>query len=120
MGKAIDMACFTGIIKPGDIFILCEEADPGADAGPIEYMYSIRSIEEIAPAVEMVMEIILAEMYEYKHFLGVRKKDCQIYEILLMCYDKAGEEEINYSLYLHKIQTFEENLRDVKQLFGIS
>jgi hypothetical protein len=119
MSKLLDIATFTGIIKPGDIYILTGESRPGADAGPIEYLYTIRSVEEIAPAIEMEMEIVLAEMYEYKQFLGLSKKDCQICEINLLCYDKTLEKEVKFSLYLHKIQTFEENLREIKRTFRI-
>jgi hypothetical protein len=120
MSKILDISNFIGIIKPGDIYILIEDESPGADPGPIEYLYTIRSIEEIAPAVQMVMEIVLAEMYEYKQFLGVSKKNCGVYQIKLLCHDRTAEEDVNFSLYLHRIQTFEENLCEVRRNFGIS
>jgi hypothetical protein len=120
MSKVLDIANFTGIIKPGDIYIITSDAGRGADAGPIEYLYTIRSIEEIPSAIEMEMEIVLAEMYEYRQFLGVNKNGDQRCQIMLLCYDKAVEKEITYSFFLHRIQTFEESLCDVKRMFGIS
>lgn len=120
MSKTLDAREFRGIIKPGEIFILKEEADPGYDPGPIEYLYTIRNATEIACAIQTDMEIILTEMCEYKEFLGVKEREGRIYEIMMLCYDKAAEKDINYSLYLHRIQTFEENLCEIKRTFGIS
>jgi hypothetical protein len=120
MSKVLDVANFEGIIVPGDIYILTGCSNPGMDAGPIKDLYTIRSIGQILSAIDMEMEIVLAEMYEYRRFLGVYKKNHQRCEITLLCYDKTLEKEVTYSLFLHRIQTFEENLCEVKRIFGIS
>jgi hypothetical protein len=120
MNKKIDPACLAGIIKPGEVYILNEEDSSEGDPGPIEYLYTIRCTDEIAPAIEMEMDIVMAEYYEYKEFLGVKKECENCYRFTLLCYDKKEEKEIEYLIYLHRICAFEEMLVDTKESFGVA
>ena len=119
MTKDLDISKFIGIINPGDIYIISEQADPEWDPGPIEYIYTIRSATEIASAVEMEMEIVLADIFEFRRFQSVTKTQYESYQIMLLCFDKADRKEVSYSLYLHKLRAFEEKFCKIKRTFGV-
>jgi hypothetical protein len=120
MKISIDKACFEGIIKPGDVFILSQEPDgEGEDLRPIEELYWIRSAEEIAGALELEIGIYLAEEYEFRKLNGIRKTGENCYALDLVCYDREEKKENPYSLFLHRIHSFGEMLVKAKELFGV-
>ncbi len=119
MKIAIDKACFDGIIKPGEVFILSEEDVGWPDLRAIEELYWIRGAEEIVGALEMEIGICLAEDYEFRKFNGVRKVNESCYELDLICYDREEEKEEPYPWYLHRIDSFGERLVKTKEIFGI-
>lgn len=119
MKIAIDKACFDGIIKPGEVFILSEEGDGWPDLRAIDEIYWIRSAEEVVGALEMEIGIYLAEEYEFREFNGVRKVGDSCYELDLVCYDRQEEKDEPYPWYLHRIDSFGEMLVKAKELFGV-
>lgn len=120
MNKKIDPAYFAGIIKPGEVYILTFEQDREGDPGPIEYIYTIGCPDEIPPAIEMEMGIVLIDLYEYREFLGVKMESENCFRLMLLCYDKEEEKEIHYEFYLHRIHTFGEMLINIKLRFGVA
>lgn len=120
MNKKINPAYFAGIIKPGEVYTLSFQGERGGDLGPIEFIYTIRSADEIPLAIEMEMDIILAELYEYKEFLGVKMESENCFQLMFLCFDKEKNTEIHYGFYLHRIHTFGEMLINIKLRFGVA
>ena len=117
MNKLFDGVSVVGIVVPGETYIFSENASPGGDPGPISYLYVIRKDEEILQALEMEYCTVLADMYEVKKFLGIRrlKEDC--YEFRTRCFEKELEEEQDCCLFLHRVRTFKERLEEVNTLY---
>jgi hypothetical protein len=107
----------SGIIQPGHIYILCSESERGGYPEPIEFMYTIRAEHEILPAIDMEMNIVLASMYDLRKFCGVGKISDNCHQFKMVCYDKEGDRTTLYSLYLHRIMSFEEGLKSLKELY---
>jgi hypothetical protein len=97
-----------GIVNPGDIYILHDREEKW-DPGPIEYMYFIRGEEELMPALKREIEYIME--YTIFSFLGWTKISENCIEFLVSCYNPE-EGCIEYSIYLHRIRSLEETLRD--------
>lgn len=117
MNKVFNGVSVAGIIKPGHLYIFDESANRGWPPEPIEYLYCIREEREILSALDMEFSIVLTEDYELRKFLGIRKVNRNCHEFKMLCYEKYSDREIKYSLYLHRIQTFEECLSKTKKLF---
>jgi hypothetical protein len=117
MNKLFDCVSVVGIVVPGEIYIFSEKASPGWDPGPINYLYVIQKDEEVLPALEMEFCTVLAEVYEVKKFLGMRRLTDDCYEFTTRCLEKQLEQVENVCLYLHRVKTFEERLEEVKALF---
>jgi hypothetical protein len=117
MNKLFDGVSVVGIVVPGETYIFSEKASPGWDPGPISFLYLIRKDEEVLTALEMELCTVLAEMYEVKKFLGMRRRTKDCYEFRCRCFEKELEQVENVCLYLHRVKTFEERLEEVKALF---
>lgn len=106
----------SGMINPGDIYIICAEKDLGWDPGPIELMYVITRDEDILPALEMEICIFLGQCYELRQFIKCSEilEDC--YEFRFRCIDKAENREVGYSLFLHRLSSFSEKLAWAKEI----
>lgn len=108
-----------GIVEPGHVYILCDCEDRGWPPEPIEYLYVIKEEREILLALDMELCIVMAESYEAREFLGIRKVNDDCHEFNMLCYEKDSGEEVKYTLYLQRIQSFEESLAQVKDIFGV-
>ncbi|MDO6431542.1 hypothetical protein Q4E93_13135 [Flavitalea sp. BT771] len=119
MNKIFDGVSVAGLINPGHLYILDASGNREGFPKSIAYMYCIREEKEILPALDMEFSIILAEEYELKKFLGIRKisNDCYVFEVL--CYEKQLKEKFKRLLYLHRIQSFEEYLAKMKKLYKV-
>jgi hypothetical protein len=105
------------ICRPGEIYIFCESDDPGWDPGPIEFMYIIRSDDEIIPALKMDVEGYLS--YQIKRFVGCAKISDSCFELKMECYDPE-EGDIKYSVFLHRIKTLQDAIREACEEYGLS
>jgi hypothetical protein len=119
MKISIDKACFEGIIKPGELYILNAQGDKRFNSGSIEDLYWIRCEAEIATAVEMEIGIYMSRVYEFREFNGVCKVNDNCYKLDLVCYDLHQKEDRQHPLYLHRINSFGEMLAKAKKLFGV-
>ncbi len=117
MNNVFNEVSVAGIIEPGQLYIFDDGAHRGWSPEPIEYLFCIREDKEILPALDMVYCIILAEDYELIEFLAARKlnKNCHEFKVLLN--EKDSGKKVKRSLYLHRIQTFNEYLARTKRLF---
>jgi hypothetical protein len=94
--------------NPGDIYILDERESRCYDPGPIEYMITVRSVDEIMPAIKLHFYIV---EYELRAFIGCAKLSDYSYELKMLSYD-PDEGVKKYSLFLHRIKTFNEILEE--------
>jgi len=120
MNKIFDEVSVAGIVSPGDIYIFCDDQERGSAPGPLEYLYIIRNEKEILRALDMELCIVMAEYFEPIKFLGVRKVNASCHEFNMLCYDRKSNEELKYTLYLQRIQSFEESLIQVKKIFRVT
>ena len=113
MNELFDRLSVVGIVVPGETYIFSEMANRGGDPGPISYLYVIRKDEEILPALEMEYCTVLADMFEIRRFLGMRKLTDDCYEFRTRCFEKEAKEEQDCCQYLHRVRTFKERLEEV-------
>ena len=118
MNSLLKDVSVSGIINQGHVYILEEFLSRDCELGPIGYLFILTQEEQILPALDMTMCTILAETYELKQFLGCFKISENCYEFKMFCMDKGDDIEVEYSLYLHRLMTFEEKLAWVKAIFG--
>ena len=116
MNKLFDSVPVAGIVVPGETYLFSENASPGGDPGPISYLYAIRKDEEILHALEMEYCTVLADMFEVKKFVGMRRLTEDCYEFRTRCFEKEIEEEQDCCLYLHRLRTFQERFAEVNTL----
>jgi hypothetical protein len=117
MHTAFQTLSVAGVIEPGQVYILSCESHRGLPADSIESTYTIRSEHEILEALDMEMNIVLADWIELRKFLSIQKVCDDCHEFRLLCYDKESEHRIVFSLYLHRIRSFTEELYRISELF---
>jgi len=105
-----------GVIEPGQVYILCE-SHIGFPAEPIESTFTIRSEHEIREALDIQLNIVLAEWIELRKFHSIKKVCNDCHEFRMLCYDKESKRRIVFSLYLHRLRSFAEELNRVRELF---
>jgi hypothetical protein len=110
MNQELAKISVKGLVKPGCMYTFLAEKENGWDPGPIDQLYVITREEEIVPALEMELCLILGECYELRKFIKWSQilEDC--YEFRFRCWDKAANEEIGYSLFLYRLSSFSEKL----------
>ena len=116
MHPILETIQISGIITPGDTYIFSAEKELGWDPGPVDHMYVLTRDEEILPALEMELCIILGECYELKKFIRWSQILEGCYEFRFQCIDKAANKAIGYSLFLYRLSTVSEKLAWAKTL----
>lgn len=111
MNKAFDGVSLSGVAKPGQAYIWADDPNRDRYPDPIRYLYAMRTDEEILQAIELEM-ILLDDIHEVRKFLGHRRISDDCYQFNLICYDKEDDCEIIFSLYLHRLTSFQEKLKD--------
>ena len=96
------------IVTPGDIYILIVHKSNGPDT--MEYMYCIKSDDEIIPAIDM--EISCYTDYNLKKFIAWERITPSCIEFKFFSYDKEEKKNVKHALYLHRINTLEEALQE--------
>ena len=107
----------TGIIRPGQAYILNSCDDHGMDHGPIDTMYIIARDEDIISALELEWCLVLPEMFQLTAFVRCAEVAEDVYEFRFRCIHVAYNMEIGYSLYLHRIMTFQEQVKWAREVF---
>lgn len=110
----------TGLILPGEVYVLCAEKHQGWDPGPIDQQYVITRDEDILPALDMELCLFLADCYELRQFIRCAQILDDCYEFRFRCWDKAANEEIGYSLFLHRLPGLAEKLAWARNSITIS
>ena len=100
----------SGLISPGETYLFSAEKEQGWDPGPIDQMYILNRDEDILPALEMELCIILGNCYELKKFIKWSEILDGCYEFRFLCFDKEELTETAYSLFLHRLSSFSEKL----------
>jgi hypothetical protein len=112
--KPIDIKLFEGVIVPGETYLLLSEAHSHSDAGPIEDLFTIRTMEDIVTAIEGV-DLIITERFEYRELLEVRNRNNDRCTLRLWCHDKKIKKNRPLYLFLHRIPDAGEMLNQVKE-----
>lgn len=73
MNKALIGVSITGIIEPGQLYILGENRDRGWNPEPLDCLFCIREDKEILEALDMDYSIILAETCELKNSSDLKR-----------------------------------------------
>ena len=116
MHPLLENISLPGIIAPGDTYIITAEKEQGWDPGPVDYMYVLTNDQEILPALDMELCIILADSYKLRRFVKWAEILDGVYEFRFICLDKETGVEVAYSLFLHRLRSFPEMLAFVKDL----
>jgi hypothetical protein len=98
------------IFASGHVYIFYETGNPEWDPGPIEFMYFIRSEDEIVPALKLEAEYTME--LEIRKYLGCAKISEGCFEFKMLCFNSAENREEEFSCYLHRIRTTEEAVRE--------
>jgi hypothetical protein len=116
--KPINLNLFEGVIVPGETYLLRSERKSLFETGSIENLYTIRSIDEMEAAIELEVDTLLSERFEYREFLDVRSLDDGRYMLRLWCHDKKRKRGVPFYLFLHRIPGAVEMLRQAKERVG--
>jgi len=119
MNEILKNIPISGIITSGEIYILNPEGDPRHNPGPIEFIYTLTCDEHILPALELEF-CILDELYALRKFCRYGEILDGVYEFHFRCYDKEGEEEVGYSMFLHRLSTLSQQQALFKHLLNDS
>ena len=117
MNKIFEGVSVAGIVIPGNIYLFCDHHDRAGTPEPIEYLYIIKDEVEILRALDMELCIVMAESFDPIKFGGIHKISDDCHAFSMLCYEKDTTEEVKYTLYLHRIQSFEQALRQVENIF---
>ena len=100
----INPSLFDGIFESGATYVLLEDRDRDYDAGPIEFLYTIRTLEDVSLAIELLFDI-LADKYRLEQLLSVKKLDADRLALDFWCYDRESKRLCHFWQYLHRIPT---------------
>lgn len=105
----------SGIIKPGDCYVLTSDPARGQDI-VLNLSYLLRKDEDIVPALKMHCVAVSQwqELLEFQEWERI-SRDCYVF--VMRCFDKDKEQEIIYSLYLHRLLELAEGLAEIRQDF---
>lgn len=110
MNHILDPIVEAHIFDPGDIYVFLSYEDPGYDPGPLEFMYFIRREDDIMPALELEAEHYM--WYKIKEYLSCTRVSESCFEFRMRCFDPEEDDDIIYSLYLHRIKTLQDAVRE--------
>jgi hypothetical protein len=116
--KPINLNFFEAVIVPGETYLLHSERKSLSEAGPIENLYTIRSVDEIPAAIELEVDTLLSERYEFWELLDVCRLGDGRFMLRLWCHDKMKKRNGPFYLFLHRIPDAGEMLRQAKERFG--
>lgn len=117
MHKIFEDVSVTGIIMPGHLYIIEECSNRGFPADLIDYLYLISEEKHIMRAMDMEFKIICEDEYELVKFLGIRKRNQNCHEFKVLCCSIKEKKKITKSMYLHRIESFEERLIRTNKIF---
>jgi len=110
MHKLFQGLSVSGIVRPGHIYLFCDNLERGWHPEAVDFLYTIRSDDEVLPALDMELKI-LSDIYELKKYFGFTKISDDCYQFSMLCYERELGSKNRFSLYLQRIVSFEEKLR---------
>jgi hypothetical protein len=114
MNKNLKGIQLSGIVKPGEIYILTKA---GWALGDVESLYTIKADDEIIPALDLEGNIVCKEFWTFHTLLGIERISADAHLIRVLCYDRDKDKEITVSYELHRIKSFLEELARMKVQF---
>jgi hypothetical protein len=112
--KLIDIKLFEGMIVPGETYLLLSEAHSHSDAGPIEDLFTIRTVEDIVTAMEG-LDCLISERFEYRELLEVKSRDDDRCVLRVWCHDRKRKQNRPLYLFLHRIPGVAEMMNQAKE-----
>jgi len=117
MNQLFENVDVSGIIAPGDCWVMTSVPSDGQDV-ILDDLDLIQRDEDILPALDMVVCIVMEEYLVLLAFLGWERVSENSYVFRMRCYDKEEEKEVNHEQYLHRLPSFSERLAETKAIFG--
>jgi hypothetical protein len=112
--KPIDIKLFEGVIVPGQTYLLLSEAHSHSDAGPIEDLFTIRTVEDVVTAIEG-LDRLISERFEYRELLEVKSRDDDRCVLRVWCHDRKRKQNRPLYLFLHRIPGVTEMMNQSKE-----
>jgi hypothetical protein len=112
--KQIDLKLLEGMIVSGQTYLLLCEAHSHSDAGPIEDLFTIRTVEDVVTAIEG-LDRLISERFEYRELLEVRSRDDDRSVLRVWCHDKKRKKNRPLYLFLHRIPGVAEMMNQAKE-----
>lgn len=112
--KPIDITLFDGVIVPGETYLLSSEAHSHLDAGPIEDLLVVTTIEDLVTAIEG-LDLLIFDRFEYRELLEVKVRVKDRCTLRVWCHDKKRKINRPFYLFLHRIPRVGEIISQVKE-----
>lgn len=103
----------TGILRPGENYILVSFEDQDLEQAAIGELYLIRTEQEFLEALDMENRMLPDALYELMEFRGLERISDDCYRVIMVCFEFG--EETDYSLYLHRVKYVEEKRKAVME-----
>lgn len=114
--EAFENLSVTGLLREGEIYLLSVWMDNQAP-DPINFLYVIRTEEELRKAVIMEFKIIHYADCVVRKFLRVQKINDDSYEFVSLLYEIGRDKEYEGSIYLYRLMSFKEKREDILDLY---
>jgi hypothetical protein len=118
MNKVFEGVVISGVIKPGEVYII-SEGDRDSRADGISVLYTIREDSEIIPALDMETRMVCGDIYEVLEFLGIHKISEDSYQVALICKDIEDNRTFMQGFYIHRILSFHERLTEARECYRV-
>lgn len=112
--KPIDLKLFEGVIVPGKIYLLLCEAHSHGNAGPIEDLFTITTVDDVLTAIEG-LDRLISERFEYRELLEVKSRDDDRCILRVWCRDRKTKKNRPLYLFLHRIPGVAEMMNLAKE-----
>ena len=116
MSEALDRITVSGLIKPGDTYIImkADQEEP-----ELTFLQAVRDGSELIAALSIVVHILYGKKLEMRRILGVKTLIGGKYLLQLLCYDKKEEKSRIREFVLTRLLPVHEAFRLVMGTLGL-
>lgn len=116
MGEALDRITVSGLIKPGDTYIIMK-ADQ--ESPELTFLQAVRDDSEVITALTIIVHILYGKKLEMRRILGVKTLVGGKYLLALLCYDTREEKCVIREFVLARLLPVHEAFRLVMRTLGL-